>query len=75
MKALKDIKTSEGGLNDSEKTDLNWLSEEITNIVTTNKINEEGLLRLENILISLINVKRTYTLRVIKLLKQNHMLD
>ena len=75
MKNIKDIKKSEGMLNSAEVEELKWVVEEINNVADSKDLNEENLLKLENILTTLINVKRTYTLRVIKLLKQNHILD
>jgi len=75
MKNIKEIKKSEGSLNLSEIEDLKWIKEELGNIIESNKINENNLLKLENILTTFINVKRVYSLRLIKLLKQNHMLD
>ena len=75
MKHIKKIKHEEGKLNTSEISDLTWIAEEINNIVSSNAVNEEGWLKLENILTNFINAKRVYTQRMIKLLKQNHMLD
>jgi hypothetical protein len=75
MKNIKEIQKSEGQLNNSEIADLAWIAEEITNIVDSNKISEDNLLKLENTLSTFINIKRVLTQRLIKLLKQNHMLD
>ena len=75
MKNINEIRQSEGQLNNSEIADLNWIAEELGNIVTSNKIDEDNLLKLENTLTTFINVKRILTQRLIKLLKQNHMLD
>tara|TARA_R110002051_G_scaffold135368_1_gene208302 strand:+ start:244 stop:471 length:228 start_codon:yes stop_codon:yes gene_type:complete len=75
MKNIKEIKKSEGSLNTSEIEDLKWIMGELDNIIKSNKINENNMLKLENILTTFINLKRVYGLRFIKLLKQNHMLD
>ena len=75
MKNIKEIQKSEGELNNSEKADLAWIAEELTNIVDSNKISEDNLLKLENTLSTFINIKRVLTQRLVKLLKQNHMLD
>jgi hypothetical protein len=75
MKNIKEIQKSEGQLNNSEIADLAWIAEEITNLVDSNKISEDNLLKLENTLSTFINIKRVLTQRLIKLLKQNHMLD
>jgi hypothetical protein len=75
MKNIKEIKKLEGKLNSSEIADLTWIKEEIGNIIDSKEINEDNLLKLENALTTFINTKRIFTQRVIKLLKQNHMLD
>jgi hypothetical protein len=75
MKNIKKIRQQESQLNPSEIADLGWIIEELTHIKDSATVNEEGLLKLENINTNFINIKRTYAQRVIKLLKQGHMLD
>jgi len=75
MKDIKRIKQQESQLNPAEVADLGWIIEELTNIKESAVVSEDGLLKLENIITNFINIKRTYAQRVIKLLKQGHMLD
>jgi hypothetical protein len=75
MRKIEDIKKDECALSPSEKEDLQWAVKEIENILKDEKVSERGLTRLDNVVESLLNLKRNYTKRIIKLLKQNHMLD
>jgi len=75
MKKKEELKESQGKLTPSEKADLEWITEELHNFLEEALVSESGLMRLENVLTSFLNLKRNYAQRVIRLLKQGHMLD
>ena len=75
MKDKRDIEEKLGILNVSEINGLEGMIDELSSFVDKNEVTEEGVVSLENILGSFANFKRTYTQRLIRLLKQGHMLD
>ena len=75
MKNIKDIKKQVAKLSETE---LNTLKSIATNLATIQKkpiVSEDGLRLLENCFSELEIFKNNYTWRVIRLLKQNHMID
>ena len=75
MKDKREIEEKQGILNISEINGLEWMIDELSSFVEKNEVTEEGVVTLENILGSFANFKRNYTQRLIRLLKQGHMLD
>jgi hypothetical protein len=75
MKNIKDIQKQVAKLSETE---LNTLKSIATNLATIQKkptVSEDGLRLLENCFSELEIFKNNYTWRVIRLLKQNHMID
>jgi len=75
MKDIKDIKKQVAKLSETE---LNTVKSIASNLATIQKkpiVSEEGLRLLENCFSELEIFKNNYTWRVIRLLKQNHMID
>ena len=75
MKDIKDIKKQVAKLSETE---VNTIKSIATNLATIQKkptVSEDGLRLLENCFSELEIFKNNYTWRVIRLLKQNHMID
>lgn len=72
MKSKTDIEKQLGLLAEKDKETLEYLKAEIDKLITSN-INEEFLDSLTAIENQLIIMRLTYTKRLIKLLKTNHM--
>ena len=75
MKTPDEIKESKSKFNTSEIGDLNWLAAELETFIKTDEVSVQGLQTLENMTNTLNNFKRTYTQRIIRLLKSAHMVD
>ena len=75
MKNIKDIKNRVGKLSETELTTLKSIVNNITTIQKKPIVSEDGLRLLENSFSELEIFKNNYTWRVIRLLKQNHMID
>ncbi|MEO1945279.1 MAG: hypothetical protein ABGY11_13340 [Candidatus Thioglobus sp.] len=75
MKNPQEIEELRSKLNSSELTDLNWLHTELGNFLDSDDVSSEGVIKLENMINTLNNFRRTYTQRVIRLMKQAHMID
>jgi len=75
MKNIKDIKKQVSNLSETEINTLKSIANNIANIQSKPIVSEDGLRLLENCLSELEIFKNNYTWRVIRLLKQNHMID
>ena len=75
MKNKREIQENQGILSPEEVNNLEHLGEELSIFIENSEVTEDGLVILENILASFLNFKRNYGQRVIRLLKQGHMLD
>lgn len=75
MKTPQEIKEAKSKFNTSEISDLNWLSAELETFLKTDQVSLQGLQSLENMISSLNNFRRTYTQRVVRLLKSAHIVD
>jgi hypothetical protein len=75
MKKPKEISEMRSKLNASEIADLNWLHTELGNFLESDDVSAEGVTTLENMLTTISNFRRTYTQRVIRLLKTAHIID
>jgi len=75
MKTSKDIKKKESAISEEDKKNLETAIEDIKLILEKSKIDEELLRRLTNINATLSILKENYTWRILRALKQNHMLD
>lgn len=75
MKNPQEIEEIRSKLNTSELADLNWLHAELGNFLTSDDVSSDGVIKLENMVNTLNNFRRTYTQRVIRLMKQAHIVD
>ena len=75
MKTSKDIKKKESAISEEDKKNLETAIEDIKLILEKSKIDEELLRKLTNINATLSILKENYTWRILRALKQNHMLD
>jgi len=75
MKKPQEIEEIKSKLNSSELEDLNWLRTELTSFKQSDDVSLEGITKLENVITTLNSFRRTYTQRVIRLMRQAHILD
>tara|TARA_Y100001951_G_C11140407_1_gene183330 strand:+ start:219 stop:446 length:228 start_codon:yes stop_codon:yes gene_type:complete len=75
MRTSHDIKKKATAISEQDQKILRTIIEEIKFLLETPKINEDTLLKINNILSSLNSLKENYTSSIIRALKQNHMLD
>ena len=75
MKTPEEIKEIKSKLNTSEISDINWLHAELETFLNTDEVSAQGLITLENMINTLNNFRRTYTPRVINLMKSGHIID
>ena len=75
MKNPNEISEIRSKLNQSEIADLQWLHTELGNFLASDDVSAEGVTKLENMTTTLSNFRRTYTQRVIRLLKTAHIID
>jgi len=75
MKNVKELKKKAGELYTDEISSIKFIMEELKKTIEKPKISEEGYRRLVNISKEFENLKETYSFRIIKLMKQNHMID
>ena len=75
MKTPNEIKESKSKFNTSEIGDLSWLAAELETFIKSDEVSVQGLQTLENMTNTLNNFKRTYTQRIIRLLKSAHIVD
>ena len=75
MKNPTEIEEIRSKLNTSELADIQWLYTELANFLENDDVSSDGLTKLENMVNTLNNFRRSYTHRVISLMKQAHMLD
>ena len=75
MKNSKDIKKKESALSEEEKKYLQSAIEDLKEIIAKSKVDEELLRKFSNIVSTLTSLKENYTWRILRALKQNHMLD
>ena len=75
MKNPEEIEELKSKLNSSEMNDISWLHSELSTFLETDDVSSEGLVKIENMVNTLNNFRRTYTQRVIRLMKQSYIVD
>lgn len=75
MKTKKELKKNLGKLNQFDLDTIRDISSDLAFFKDKKEITEEGLRKLENCLVQLETLKNSYSWRIIRLLKQGHMLD
>jgi len=75
MKNRKDIRSNQGELYTEEVSSVKYIIEELKKLLENKSIAEDGLRRVLNVSREFENLKESYMWRIIKLMKQNHMID
>lgn len=75
MKTAKDIKKKESALSEEDKKILETTIEDLKFIIAKSKVDEELLRKMNNVIASVTILKENYVWRILRALKQNHMLD
>ena len=75
MKTPEEIKEIKSKFNSSEISDIKWLYSELETFIKTDEVSMQGLTTLENMINTLNNFRRTYTQRVVRLMKSGHIID
>ena len=75
MKTRETIKKEASQISEQDRRNFETLVEEIKMITSKKVINEDTLVKLNNIETTLRSIKDNYTWRIIRAAKQNHMLD
>ena len=75
MRTSHDIKKKATAISEQDKKTLETIMEDIKFLLKTPRINEETLIKINNMISSLNSLKENYTWLIIRALKQNHMLD
>ena len=75
MKSIEKLKQEVGVLHFDDTKKIKFIVEELTRVSKSKKINEDNLRVLSNCLVELGTLKESFYWRMIKVLKQNHMID
>lgn len=75
MKNPNEIKEMHSQPNPTEIAEVTWIIAELESFLEGDSVSSEGIIKLENINTSFNNFKRTYTQRVIRLLKTGYIID
>jgi hypothetical protein len=75
MKTDKEIKKELVSFTDNEKQSFQYANKEIQSILESNKLSEDSLKRLSNVITQLNALKESFFWRLLRAAKQNHMID
>jgi len=75
MKSSESIKKQASLFSEAEVRTLSTTADDIKDLVKMNKLSEDALRKLDNIISTLQGVKENFMWRIIRAAKQNHMLD
>jgi hypothetical protein len=75
MKSIEKLKQDVGVLHFDDTKKIKFIIEELDRVGKSKKINEDNLRVLSNCLIELGTLKESFYWRMVKVLKQNHMID
>ena len=75
MKSIKKLKEEVGILHFDDDKKIKFVIEELQRVAKSKKINEDNLRVLSNCLLELGTLKESFYWRLVKVLKQNHMID
>jgi hypothetical protein len=75
MRTSQDIRKKATAITEQDQKTLRTLIEEIKFLLATPKINEDTLIRINNMIATMNSLKEKYTWLIIRAIKQNHMLD
>jgi|TARA_Y100000310_G_scaffold253900_1_gene260899 hypothetical protein len=75
MKSIEKLKQEVGVIHFDDTKKIKFIIEELERIEKSKKINEDNLRVLSNCLLELGTLKDSFFWRLVKVLKQNHMID
>jgi len=75
MKSIEKLQEEVGQLHFDDIKKIKFVIEELQRISKSKKINEANLRVLSNCLLELGTIKESFFWRLVKVLKQNHMID
>lgn len=75
MKTEKDIKKELVVFTDNERQSFKFSEKELNSILESNKVSEDTVQRLSNIITQLNALKESFFWRLLKAAKQNHMIE
>ena len=75
MKSSSDIKKQAALFSETEQRTLSSSSEDIKSLIQMNKVSEDALRKLDNVISTLQGVRENFMWRIIRAAKQTHMLD
>ena len=75
MKSIEKLKQEVGILHFDDSKKIKFIIEELDRIEKSKNINEDNLRVLSNCFIELGTLKESFYWRLVKVLKQNHMID
>lgn len=75
MRKLDNIKKGATVFSEAEIRNIKSVKNEIDMLLEINKVNEDAIRKLDNILTSLHGIRDNYVWRLLRAAKQNHMLD
>ncbi len=74
MKAKETIEKQLAAMSEDERSELESLIQDLTTILKGRKINEDVVKKLNNVSMSVGNMKDNFMWRLLRAAKQNHML-
>ena len=75
MKSIEKLQEEVGKLHFDDTKKIKFVIEELQRIAKSKNINEANLRVLSNCLLELGTLKESFFWRLVKILKQNHMID
>ena len=75
MKKKEKLQEDLGKLSEFDLDTIRAIKGSLSSFIEQKNIDEKGLRSLENMVLELENLKQSYTWRLIRILKQGHMLD
>ena len=75
MKSIEKLQEEVGQLHFDDTKKIKFVIEELQRIAKSKNINEANLRVLSNCLLELATLKESFFWRLVKVLKQNHMID
>ena len=75
MKAKETIEKRLAALSEDERGELESLVQDLTTILKGRQINEDVVKKLNNVFMSVGTMKDNFMWRLLRVAKQNHMLD
>ncbi len=75
MKSPEEVKEAKSKLTPNEVSELDWIKRELEDFLKKEEVSQDGLKKLEAMEQSLAIVRRTYTARVLALMRSQYLYD